>query len=70
MNIKEIELTNIKGIQNKLFSLNLIPNKPNIFVAPNGFGKSSIGIGFNSLKPKKIAPIIIPGRFRSVLPHL
>jgi hypothetical protein len=54
MNIKEIELTNIKGIQNKLFSLNLIPNKPNIFVAPNGFGKSSIGIGFNSLKPKKI----------------
>lgn len=54
MKIKEIELTNIKGIQNKLFSLNLIPNKPNIFVAPNGFGKSSIGVGFNSLKSKRI----------------
>ncbi|WGH76341.1 ABC transporter ATP-binding protein [Tenacibaculum tangerinum] len=54
MNIKEIELTNIKGIQNEIFPLNLIPNKPSIFVAPNGFGKSSIGIGFDSLKPKKI----------------
>ena len=54
MKIKEIEFTNIKGIQHKSFSLNLIPNKPNIFVAPNGFGKSSIAIGFDSLKPKKI----------------
>lgn len=54
MEIKKIELTYIKGIKNEVFSLNLIPNKPNIFVAPNGFGKSSIGIGFNSLKRNKI----------------
>lgn len=54
MKIKSIELTNIKGIANKKFKLNLIPNKPNIFVAPNGFGKSSFGNGFNSLKSNKI----------------
>lgn len=54
MNISTIEITNIKGIGNKLFKLDLVPNKPNILVAPNGFGKSSIAIGFDSLKSNKI----------------
>lgn len=54
MIIKSIELTNIKGISHNLFNLDLIPNKPNILVAPNGFGKSSIATGFDSLKRNKI----------------
>lgn len=54
MKIKTIEITNVKGIGNHNFILDLIPNKPNILVAPNGFGKSSFGIAFNSLKRDKI----------------
>ncbi len=48
MKIKTIEITNVKGIGNKSFILDLLPNKPNLLVAPNGFGKSSFSIGFNS----------------------
>lgn len=54
MKISTIEITNIKGIAYKKFQLDLAPNKPNILVAPNGFGKSSFAIGFNSLKSNKI----------------
>ncbi|GAA4459305.1 hypothetical protein GCM10023093_00070 [Nemorincola caseinilytica] len=54
MNIKTIEITNIKGIEHKLFILDLVPNRPNILVAPNGFGKSSFAIAFDSLKSNKI----------------
>lgn len=54
MNIKTIEITNIKGIGHKLFTLDLVPNRPNILVAPNGFGKSSFAIGFDSLRSNKI----------------
>jgi len=54
MKIKSIELTNVKGIGNHTFQLDLIPNKPNILVAPNGFGKSSFGIAFDSLRRNKI----------------
>ena len=54
MNISTIEIINIKGIENGLFKLDLIPNKPNILVAPNGFGKSSFATAFDSLKSNKI----------------
>ncbi|QYJ69164.1 ATP-binding protein [Flavobacterium litorale] len=54
MKIKNIKIINVKGIANRTFDLNLIPNKPNILVAPNGFGKSSFSIGFDSLKRNKI----------------
>lgn len=54
MKIKSIEISNIKGISNHKFDLDLIPNKPNILVAPNGFGKSSFAIAFDSLKRDKI----------------
>ncbi|MBK7174825.1 MAG: hypothetical protein IPH84_16705 [Bacteroidales bacterium] len=54
MNISTIQITNIKGISNMLFKLDLVPNRPNILVAPNGFGKSSFAIGFDSLKSNKI----------------
>lgn len=54
MKIKTLEIKNIKGIRHKSFQLDLAPNKPNILVAPNGFGKSSIAIAFDSLKSSKI----------------
>ena len=47
--IKSIEINKVKGIDNLKLELNLIPNKPSIFVAPNGFGKSSITIAFDSI---------------------
>lgn len=54
--IKTIEIKNIKGFENYRFAPNqyLIPNKPNLFVAPNGFGKSSITTAFNALLKTKI----------------
>lgn len=54
MNISTIKITNVKGIGNRLFNLGLVPNKPNILVAPNGFGKSSFAVAFESLKSNKI----------------
>jgi hypothetical protein len=54
MKIKTIGVTNIKGIGHNLFNLELLPNKPNLLVAPNGFGKSSFSVGFDSLRRSKI----------------
>lgn len=54
MNITKIEITNIKGIENHSFNFNFFPNKPNILVAPNGFGKSSFATAFESLKSTRI----------------
>ncbi|MGV4528815.1 hypothetical protein [Ornithobacterium rhinotracheale] len=54
MNIDFIEINNVKGITSKKFQLKLIPNKPNILVAPNGYGKSSFAIAFSSLKRTKM----------------
>ena len=54
MKINTIEITNVKGIANKKFDLQLAPNKPNILVAPNGYGKSSFATAFDSLKSNKI----------------
>ncbi|MCA1918343.1 MAG: hypothetical protein LDL38_02985 [Flavobacterium piscis] len=49
--IKKIEISNIRGIGvvNNKFECNLKPNRACFFVAPNGFGKSSIASAFNSL---------------------
>jgi hypothetical protein len=54
MKILSIEITNIKGIKYHKFDLDLIPNKPNLLVAPNGFGKSSFSVAFQSLNTKRI----------------
>nr|WP_321416141.1 hypothetical protein [uncultured Allomuricauda sp.] len=54
MKINSIEIINVKGISNKKFELQLAPNKPNILVAPNGYGKSSFAKAFDSLKSSKI----------------
>jgi hypothetical protein len=48
--IKNIIIKEIKGIQSKEFKFNVVANKPNLFVAPNGFGKSSFAKSFSSMK--------------------
>ena len=52
--IKSIKIENVKGIGNKEFGLDLIPNKPSILVAPNGFGKSSFAAAFNNMNSNGI----------------
>lgn len=52
--IDSIRIKNIKGIEDKSFDLHLIPDKPSILVAPNGFGKSSIATAFNSLNNRHL----------------
>ena len=52
--LKVIEIENIKGIGYKKFDLDIIPNKPSLLVAPNGFGKSSIATAFNSMNRNRI----------------
>jgi len=52
--LKTIEIENIKGIQNKRFDLDILPNRPSLLVAPNGFGKSSIAVAFKSLNNRRI----------------
>lgn len=56
--IKIIKVTNVKGIgqdtNNSTFEFDLHPNRPNIFVAPNGFGKSSLATAFISLQSNRI----------------
>lgn len=62
--ILKIEIENIKGFGqdvnsagNKVpfaFDVDIFPNKPNIVVAPNGFGKSSLTAAFLSLKENKM----------------
>lgn len=54
MNINRLVIDNIKGIKHLDINQVLYPNRPNILVAPNGFGKSSIATAFLSLKSKKI----------------
>lgn len=52
--IRVIEIENVKGIQYKRFELDILPNRPSLLVAPNGFGKSSLAIAFNSLNNRRI----------------
>lgn len=54
MNITHLHLSNIKGISDLDLKMNLFPNKPTIFVAPNGFGKSSLAHGFECIHPRKL----------------
>lgn len=54
MKIKSIEISNIKGISSFKTECNLSPNKINIFVAPNGFGKTSLSKAFEYLSHSRI----------------
>ncbi|MDQ6988542.1 MAG: hypothetical protein Q9M19_01575, partial [Mariprofundaceae bacterium] len=49
MTIENITIENVKGIEHKSFDLNILPNRPSLLVAPNGFGKSSFATAFDSL---------------------
>lgn len=51
MTLKQIEIENIKGIQKHSFYLDILPNRPSILVAPNGFGKTSFATAFGLLRP-------------------
>lgn len=57
MEIKEIKIENIKGFGtiDNVINVNIKPNKYNLLVAPNGFGKSSIAMAFNGLKKTRLA---------------
>ena len=54
MVISEIEIKSVKGISDKRFVLKIMPNKPNLIVAPNGFGKSSIATAFASMNKMRL----------------
>lgn len=49
MNISKITIDNIKGMGHFELNQSILPNRPNILVAPNGFGKSSLATAFHSL---------------------
>lgn len=52
--ILNITLSNIKGIKELNLDIHVFANRPNFFVAPNGFGKSSIAIGFKSMNSQRM----------------
>jgi hypothetical protein len=54
MKIVSIGIKNIKGISTLKLDLELLPNKVNIFVAPNGFGKTSFGTAFKYLSNPRL----------------
>lgn len=54
MNIRKIKIENVRGISSREFSCCVCPNMPTFFVAPNGFGKTSIATAFNSMKRDRI----------------
>lgn len=49
MNIKSIQIKNVRGIEDKTILLNMLPNKPSLLIAPNGSGKSSFAFAFQWL---------------------
>ncbi len=52
--IKQITIENVRGFKAHTIELDMLPNKPSILVAPNGSGKTSFAIAFNSLKTNKL----------------
>lgn len=54
MTISQIEIRNIKGISHKCFNVQLKAYKPNLLVAPNGFGKSSVATAFSSMNTQRM----------------
>lgn len=72
VNIKSVEILNIKGISSFKTECNLTPNKINIFVAPNGFGKTSLSKAFGYLSNSKInlAENDIHNNDRTLIPQI
>lgn len=50
MRIDYIEIKKIKGIDRLIIDQPIEPNRPNILVAPNGFGKTSFATAFKSIR--------------------
>lgn len=48
--ITSLKAKHIKGIEEIDILCRLVPNQPNFLVAPNGSGKSSLAVGFESLR--------------------
>lgn len=46
MTIKNLKVENVRGIGQLSIDSNILKNRPNILVAPNGFGKTSIATAF------------------------
>lgn len=55
MQIKNITIKNVRGFDDKTIKLDMIPNKPSLLVAPNGSGKSSFALAFQSLIRDKMS---------------
>lgn len=55
--ITNFTLKNIKGFGDPPMSLDveIKSDKINLLIAPNGFGKSSLAVAFESVKPSKLA---------------
>lgn len=49
MKIEKIKIQHCRGINELVIDNELVPNKPIIFVAPNGFGKTSLAHAFKSI---------------------
>lgn len=54
MKIINITVENVKGLSRKSLEFALLPNRPNLLVAPNGFGKSSIATAFSSMNSNRL----------------
>jgi len=54
MEIKSIQIKNVRGLQDHLIELNMIPNKPSLLVAPNGSGKSSFALAFLCMNTRRM----------------
>lgn len=54
MRIRKLKIDNVRGIESREIPLDIHPNTPSFFVAPNGFGKTSIATAFNSLSRNKM----------------
>ena len=56
MKIKKIQIKNVRGINDLTidFKDGLMPNKPNLLVAPNGSGKTSFALAFKMLNRMRI----------------
>lgn len=54
MKIRKIKIENVRGISSNEISLDIHPNTPTFFVAPNGFGKTSIATTFKSLNRNRL----------------
>ncbi len=54
MNLRKLKIQKVRGIDAKEFMFDIHPNTPTFFVAPNGFGKTSIATAFNSLDKNRL----------------